>query len=123
MKNKVIDYVTPKEACKIIGISESSAAQITRWIQDGKIKNTKRFGNNTAIPVAWVKSECLERGISWQGVKLKEGEKGVSLDDYEPINARFKDDERKRSRTYDRMRHEKFEGDHIKFGNAFGLPK
>lgn len=41
MKNKVIDYVTPREACKIIGIKESSAAQITRWIQDGKIKGTR----------------------------------------------------------------------------------
>lgn len=122
MKNKVIDYVTPKEACKIIGISESSAAQITRWIQDGKIKNTKRFGNNTAIPVAWVKSECLERGISWQGVELKEGEKGVSLEDYEPINDKI-EDQKERYRVYNRLRRGTYKNDYIKFGNAFGLPK
>lgn len=122
MKNKVIDYVTPKEACKIIGISEGSAAQITRWIQDGKIKGTRQFGNNKAIPVSWVKSECNERGINWEGVELGNGETPVSLDDYVTLHEKI-EDETERSRTYDRLRHKKYEGDHIKFGNAFGLPK
>lgn len=122
MKNKVIDYVTPREACKIIGIKESSAAQITRWIQDGKIKGTRQFGNNKAIPVSWVKSECNERGINWEGVELEDDETGVSLDSYITLHEKI-EDETERSRTYDRLRHKKYEGDFIRFGNAFGLPK
>lgn len=122
MKNVVIDYVTPTEVCKIIGISTKSTPQITRWINSGKIKGVKQFGNNKGIPVSWVKSECLERGINWQGVELKEGENGVSLNDYEPIYQMFKD-EKERSRVYDRLRRGTYKDDYIKFGNAYGLPK
>ena len=122
MKNKVIDYVTPKEACKIIGISEGSAAQITRWINQGKIKGVKQFGNNKAIPVSWVKSECLERGINWQGVELEEGENGISLDDYKPLYECIRD-KKEYDRLHARLRRGTYKGDYIKFGNAFGLPK
>ena len=118
----MIDYVTPREACKIIGISESSAAQITRWIQDGKIKGTRQFGNNKAIPVSWVKSECDERGINWEGVELKNDDTGVLLGDYVPINEKI-DEQKERYRVYNRLRRGTYEGDYIRFGNAFGLPK
>ncbi len=122
MKNKVIDYVTPREACKIIGIKESSAPQITRWINDGKIKGTKQFGNNKAIPVSWVKSECNERGINWEGVELGNDEIGVLLGDYVPINEKI-EEQKERYRVYNRLRRGTYEGDFIRFGNAFGLPK
>lgn len=122
MKNVVIDYVTPTEVCKIIGISTKSTPQITRWINSGKIKGVKQFGNNKGIPVSWVKSECIERGISWQGVELKEGEKGVSLDDYEPLGVKI-DDEKERYRIYSRLKRKTYKGDHVRFGNSFGLPK
>ena len=122
MKNKVIDYVTPTEACKIIGISPKSTPQITRWINDGKIKGTKQFGNNKAIPVAWVKSECNERGINWEGVELGNDETGVLLSNYVPINEKI-DEQKERYRVYNRLRRGTYVGDYIKFGNAFGLPK
>ena len=122
MKNVVIDYVTPTEACKIIGISPKSTPQITRWINQGKIKGVKQFGNNKGIPVSWVKSECLERGIRWEGVELKEGEKGVSLDDYITLNEKI-DDEKERYRVYSRLKRKTYKGDYIRFGNSFGLPK
>lgn len=86
LKNKVVDYVTPVEACKIIGISEKSTPQITRWINEGKIKGVYPFGKSRAIPINWVKSECNVRGINWEGVELQEGQIGVSLRDYTPLN-------------------------------------
>lgn len=122
MKNKVIDYVTPTEACKIIGISPNSTPQITRWINDGKIKGTRQFGNNKAIPVSWIKSECNERGINWEGVELESDETGVLLGDYVPINEKI-DEQKERYRVYNRLRRGTYEGDYIKFGNAFSLPK
>lgn len=122
MKNKVIDYVTPTEVCEIIGISTKSTPQITRWINSGKIKGVKQFGNNKGIPVSWVKSECLERGIHWNGVELKEGEKGVLLNDYEPLIERI-EDKREYGRIHTQMKRLTFKGDYIRFGNSFGLPK
>lgn len=85
-KCKVIDYITPKEVCGVIGISPTSTPLITRWINQGKIKDVLIFGKSKAIPVSWVKSECNERSIHWEGVKLEDGEVGVSLKDYEPVN-------------------------------------
>ena len=122
MKNKVIDYVTPTEVCKIIEISTKSTPQITRWINSGKIKGVKQFGNNKGIPVSWVKSECIERGIHWEGVELKEGEKGVSLDDYEPLIECI-EDKREYGRIHTQMKRSTYKGDHIRFGNSYGLPK
>ncbi len=122
MKNVVIDYVTPTEVCEIIGISTKSTPQITRWINNGKIKGVKQFGNNKGIPVSWVKSECLERGIHWEGVKLKEGENGVSLDDYITLNEKI-DDEKERYRVYSRLKRKTYKDDYIRFGNSYGLPK
>lgn len=122
MKNKVTDYVTPTEVCKIIGISPKSTPQITRWINDGKIKGTRQFGNNKAIPVSWVKSECNERGINWEGVELENDETGVLLGDYVPINEKI-EDQKERYRVYNRLRRGTYDGDFVKFGNAFGVPK
>lgn len=122
MKNKVIDYVTPTEACKIIGISPNSTPQITRWVNDGRIKGVRFFGNNKAIPVTWVKSECNERGINWEGVELESDETGVSLDDYIPLKESTQD-KNEYSRLHARLKRGTYKGDFIKFGNAFGLPK
>ncbi len=122
MKNKVIDYITAEETCKIIGISVNSTAQITRWVNDGRIKGVRFFGNNKAIPVSWVKSECLERGINWQGVELEEGENGILLDDYKPLHECISD-KKEYDRLHARLRRGTYEGDYIRFGNAFGLPK
>lgn len=86
MKNKVIDYLTPVEVCGIIGISEKSTPQITRWIGEGRIQDVIQFGKSNAIPVSWVKSECQARGINWNGIELQKDEIGVSLKDYTPLN-------------------------------------
>lgn len=122
MKNVVIDYVTPTEVCKIIGISTKSTPQITRWINSGKIKRYKRFGNSLAIPVSWVKSECSERGINWQGVELEEGEKGVSLDDYKPLMDYVEENKLNYSTIYHSLKDGKIE-DYIKFQSTYGLPR
>lgn len=122
MKNKVIDYITAVETCKIIGISVNSTAQITRWVNDGRIKGVRFFGNNKAIPVTWVKSECNERGINWEGVELESDETGVSLDDYIPLKESTQD-KNEYSRLHARLKRGTYKGDFIKFGNAFGLPK
>lgn len=123
MKNKVIDYVTPQETCTIIGISANSTPQITRWINEGKINGVIPFGNNKAIPVSWVKSECLSRGINWEGVKLEEGEVGVNLKDYEPISVIYKDDKKELNKIYMRMKRGTFDGNYVRFGNSYGIRK
>lgn len=122
MKNKVIDYVTMNDATRILGLARSSSSQLSRWIKDGKIKGARQFGNNKAIPVSWVKSECNERGINWEGVELKEGEKGVSLDDYRPLYECISD-KKEYVRIHTQMKRSTYKGDYIRYGNAFGLPK
>lgn len=121
LKNKVVDYVTPAEACKIIGISEKSTPLITRWINDGKIKGTFKFGNNTAIPITWVKSECLSRNIDFQGILVENKQIPVSLKDYEPISLIYKDNKKELDRIYSRMKRGTFQGDYIRFGNSYGI--
>lgn len=123
IKNVVTDYVTPTEACRIIGISEKSTPQITRWINEGKIAGVVSFSNNKAIPVIWVKSECLERGIHWEGVELKQDEIGVYLNEYEPISVIYKDNKKELNKIYMRMKRGTFQGDYIRFGNAYGIRK
>lgn len=123
IKNKVVDYVTPAEACKIIGISEKSTPLITRWINDGKIKGTFKFGNNTAIPIMWVKSECLSRNIDFQGIIIENKQIPVSLKDYKPISTIYKDNKKELDRTYSRMKRGTFQGDYIRFGNSYGIRK
>lgn len=122
MKNRVVDYVTPTEVCIIIGISPKSTPQITRWINEGKIKETVRFGNSLAIPVSWVKSECNERGISWQGVELENDETGVLLEDYIPLMDYVKENNLNYSTIYHKLKDGKVE-DYIKFQSTYGLPK
>ena len=122
MKNKVIDYVTMNDATRILGLARSSSSQLSRWIKDGKIQGTFSFGRSVAIPVSWVKSECLERGISWQGVELKEGEEGVNLKDYLDISEWAE----LNNLTYSKVYNDIVNGrrrDYIKFGVSYGLPK
>lgn len=123
IKYKVIDYVTPAEACTIIGISASSTPQITRWVNEGKIKGVVPFGKNKAIPVAWVKSECLERGINWEGVELKQDEIGVYLKDYIPIKEYCKNHSLIYINFNNQIARGYYNGDFIRFGNTYGLPK
>lgn len=122
-KYKVTDFVTPKEVCEIIGISEKSTPQITRWINEGRIPEVYLFGKNKAIPVTWVKSECIARGITWNGIKLESGEVSVSLKDYIPVkeycannNLNYNNFNNKISRGY-------YNGEFIRFANTYGLPK
>lgn len=123
LKNKVVDFVTPTEACRIIGISEKSTPQITRWMNEGKIQGVLSFGNNKAIPISWVKSECNTRGINWEGVELKEGEISVSLKDYIPIADVYNNDKKTLNKIYMRMKRGTFQDDYIRFGNAYGIRK
>lgn len=123
IKNVVIDYVTPQQACVMIGISAKSTPQITRWINEGRIPHTTKFGNNTAIPVSWVKSECLARDVEFRGVKLEDGQVAVSLKDYEPISKLYQSNKKELDRIYNRMRRGSFDGDFIRFGNSYGIRK
>ncbi len=122
-KNKVVDYVTPQQACTMIGISANSTPQITRWINEGRIPNTIKFGNNTAIPIGWVKSECLSRNVQFEGIKLEDRQVAVSLNDYQPISVIYKDNKKELDRIYSRMKRGSFNGDYIRFGNAYGIRK
>lgn len=122
-KNVVVDYVTPQQACTMIGISASSTPQITRWIGEGRIPNVTKFGNNTAIPISWVKSECLERNVQFEGIKLEGGQVAVSLKDYEPISMIYKDNKKELDRIYRRMKRGTFDGDYVRFGNSYGIRK
>lgn len=122
-KNIVLDYVTQSQACEIIGISKKSTPLINRWINQGKIQGAYKFSNNMAIPVSWVKSECNERSIHWEGIKLNDGEVGVSLKDYEPIIDYAKRNDLNYGTFHSTFRRGTFEGDWIKFGNSYGIRK
>lgn len=122
-KYKVTDFVTPKEVCEIIGISEKSTAQITRWMNNGKITGVILFGKNKAIPVNWVKSECLARGISWEGIKLKNNEIGVSLKEYIPIKEYCKKNNLNYNNFNNKISRGYYDGEFIRFANTYGLPK
>lgn len=123
IKYVVTDYVTPAEACKIIGISVKSTPLITRWINEGRIKGVLNFGNNKAIPVNWVKSECNNRNIQWDGVRLEPGQIAVSLEDFMPIVEYAKENSLNYSTFHSTFRRGTFKGDWIKFGNSFGIRK
>lgn len=123
IKNKVVDYVTPTEACQIIGISEKSTALITRWINDGKIKGTFKFGNNTAIPITWVKSECLTRNIDFKGIITENKQIPVSLKDYEPLINYAIGNNLNYATLHSQFKRGTFQGDYIRFGNAYGIRK
>ncbi len=60
------------------------------WIQDGRLIRAFKFSKSWAIPFSWVKSECKSRGIHYDGVNLKADERGVSLNDYEPLSEHSK---------------------------------
>lgn len=122
-KYKVVDYVTPKDVCKIIGISENSTPLITRWMNQGRIKEVYLFGKNKAIPVSWVKSECITRGISWEGIKLKSGEVGVSLKDYIPIKEYCENNGLVYMSLNNQIARGYYKDEFIRFANTYGLPK
>lgn len=122
-KYKVIDYITPKKVCEIIGISENSIAQITRWMNEGRIPEVYPFGKNKAIPTSWVKSECLSRGIKWEGVKLNKGEVGVSLKDYIPIKDYCKKNNLNYNAFNNKISRGYYKEEFIRFANTYGLPK
>lgn len=122
-KNIVIDYVTQAEACKIIGISEKSTPLINRWIKQGKIKGTYKFGKTVAIPVNWVKSECNARGINWQGVSVEEHQIGVSLKDYVPLIDYTKKNNLKYGTIHSQITRGLFKDDFIRFDTSFGIRK
>lgn len=122
-KNRVIDYVTQAEACEIIGISKKSTPLINRWINQGKIKGAYKFGKTVAIPTNWVKSECIERGISWKGVEVEEGERGVSLKDYEPLIDYTKRNNLKYGTIHSQITRGSFDKDFIRFDTSFGIRK
>ena len=122
MKNKVIDYVTMNEATKILGLARSSSSQLSRWIKDGKIQGTLSFGRSVAIPVSWLRSECLERGISWNGIELEDGETGVNLKDYLDISEWAELNNLTYSKVYNDIANGR-RYDYIKFGVSYGLPK
>lgn len=123
MKNKVIDYVTPTTTCQLIGIDEKSTPQIIKWIGEKRIAGAYKFGNNWAIPIRWIKSECLERGIEFQEIKLQNDEKGVSLKDYTPIREWATKNNVSHSKIHSQMKRGTFDGDYIRFGNAYGIRK
>lgn len=123
IKNIVVDYVTPQQACTMIGISASSTPQITRWINEGRIPNIIKFGNNTAIPITWVESECLARSVQFEGIKLEDGQVAVSLKDYEPIIDYAKKNNLNYGTLHSTFRRRTFKGDWIRFGNAYGIRK
>lgn len=123
MKNKVIDYLTIDEVCDAIGIKRNSKAQITRWIKDGRIAGTLKFSTNWAIPINWVKSECMARGIKYQQMKMEENQKQAKLKDYIPLIEVYKDDIKEYNRLQKQMTRNTYPDDYIKFGNAYGIRK
>ena len=122
-KYKVTDFVTPKEVCKIIGISEKSTPLITRWMNEGRITGVYLFGKNKAIPITWVKSECIERGISWEGIKLNDGEVGVSLKDYIPVKEYCKINNLNYNNLNNKISRGYYKDEFIRYANTYGLPK
>lgn len=123
MKNKVIDYLTIDEVCDAIGIKRNSKAQITRWIQDGRITGAFKFSKSWAIPVNWVKSECLARGISWHGVTLSESEHGVSLKDYYTVNEYCNKFNQSFGTVHSQISRGIFDGDYVRFDKSYGIRK
>ncbi|WP_454206981.1 helix-turn-helix transcriptional regulator [Peptoniphilus sp. Marseille-Q6390] len=123
MKNKVIDYLTIDEVCDAIGIKRNSKAQITRWIKDGRIAGAYKFSTNWAIPISWVKSECIARGVKYQLEENDNKQKQVKLKDYIPLIEVYKDDIKEYNRLQKQMIRNTYPDDYIKFGNAYGIRK
>lgn len=123
MKNKVIDYLTIDEVCDAIGIKRNSKAQITRWIKDGRIAGVYKFGNNWAIPVNWVKSECVARGIKFSIDENNDQQKQVKLKNYIPLIDVYKDDIREYKRLQQQMTRNTYPEEYIRFGSSFGIRK
>ena len=123
MKNVVIDYLTTKEVCEAIGIKANSTALLKRWIDNGKIKGAKKFGQSWAIPVEWVKAECLERGIDYKSVELQSNQVGVKLFDYIPLIDYVNGDKNQYDKLHAYIRYGKTNLDYIRFYNTYGVRK
>ena len=122
MENKVIDYVTIDEVCDAIGIKRNSRAQITRWIQNGRIVGVFRFGKTWAIPINWVKSECLSRNLRFNENELQKNEAGVSLNDYISIDEYVKDKDITYQKIYNDIIDKRID-DYVRFGTTYGVRK
>lgn len=122
-KNKATDYITIDETCDAIDIKRNSKAQITRWIQDGRIAGAFKFGKSWAIPVSWVKSECNSRGIRYEGVELGKVENGVSLNDYESLVEYSKKSDITQGTLYSQIKRGIFKKDYIRFDTSYGVRK
>lgn len=123
MKNKVIDYLTIDEVCDAIGIKRNSRIQITRWIKDGRIAGAYKFSTNWAIPINWVKSECIARGIKYQEEENNDKQKQVKLKDYIPLIEVYKENIREYNRLQQQMIRNTYPEDYIKFGSSYGIRK
>lgn len=122
-KNKAIDYITIDETCDAIDIKRNSKAQITRWIQDGRIAGAFKFGRSWAIPISWVKSECNSRGIHYDGLKLEKGENGVFLGDYESLVDYSERLNIPYGNLHNQIRRGTFDKDFIRFDTSYGVRK
>ena len=120
--NKVIDYVTVYEACKLIGISEKSFSIITQQAKANKIAGAKMFGKSWAIPIEWVKAECDRRGITFD-FRIEEDKKPVSLDDYIPLIDYVKQNNLKYGTIHNRIARGQYNGDWIRFHTTIGIKK
>lgn len=123
MKYKVIDYVTTLEACKILQLSKNSTGSITRKLQNGEIKGAYKFGKTWAIPIYWIKSECVSRNIYWIEKELKNDEKGVSLKNYIPIKEYCEKNKISYNVFNSQIARGYYDGEFIRFANTYGLPK
>lgn len=122
MKNKVIDYVTTDDACDILGLKRSSKPQITRWIKDGRIVGAFKFGKTWAVPVLWLKSECIERGILFNGIELAINENEVKLKDYISIDEYIKGKDITYQKIYNDIIDKRID-DYVRFGTTYGVKK
>lgn len=123
MKNKVIDYMTIDEVCDAIGIKRNSKAQITRWIKDGRISGAYKFSTNWAIPVNWVKSECIARGVQYKPAEIGSTENQVKLVDFIPLIDVYKDNIKEYNKLQKQMIRNTYPNDFINFGSSYGIRK
>lgn len=123
MKKKITDYLTVKEVLQILGLRPSSQTLITRWIRDGRIEQVLTFGTIYAIPVTWVKSECISRGIDYKGIHLDSDQVGVSLKDYIPLKEYTEKNKLDYGKLYGKLKRKTVNLNYVKFGNVYGIKK
>ena len=82
-----------------------------------------KFSKSWAIPVGWVKSECQSRGIYYNGVELKDGERAVSLSDYDPLVEYSKKVNISQGTLNSQIQRGIFKKDYIRFDRSYGVRK